>query len=227
MKRLICIITILVINAMPPIAKTPIAFSPLNLLSEEQFKDLENGKMVIVKEKLKDYVWPRLHVFSYVKSTPLNAMGIFAAYDHQKNYVPNVIKSNVVEVKSATNILVEYELKMPWPLDNGVYTHGHHLNKSEQGYKLDWYLVKSNSADHVEGYAIFRNWGKKTLMYYNSLVDPKSIFGGVLKKLMVKDVEKTLKAIIKEIEVVDQSKPELKQKYSDKITKALQGKKPY
>lgn len=227
MKRLICIITILVLNATPPLAKTPIAFAPLNLLSEQQFKDLENGNMIIVKEKVKDYIWPKLHIFSYVKSTPLNAMGIFAAYDHQKNYVPNIIKSDVVEQKTATNVLVEYELKMPWPLDNGVYVHGHHLKKSEQGYKLEWYLVKSNSADYVNGHAIFRKWGNKTLMYYNSLVDPKSIFGGVLKKLMVKDVEKTLKAIIKEIEVVDQSKPALKQKYSDKITNALKGKKAY
>ena len=222
MKSIILIGLILLTNATHTNAG-----APLHLLSNSQIKDLEENKVIVLKEKVENKIWPRLKIFALVNSQPLNSMGIFAAYDYQKNYVPKLARSKVVEQPTATNVLVEYELEMPWPLSNGVYVHGHHLKKIKDGYEVEWYLVKSTSADSVNGRASFTNYKNKTLMYYVSLVEPKSIFAGVLRKLMVNDVVKTIKAIIAEIEKVEQSNPKLKEKYSLKIKNALVGKKSY
>lgn len=195
---------------------------------------LVGAEIVAETKVIKGEVWPEITTKVLIKTPPLAAVAIFAAYDYQKNYVPNLIKSQVSfeEVKGKENAThVSYKMDMPWPISDSVYIHGHELTApAKDSYKVRWYMVESDSADNVKGFALFEPHPanpKFTLMTYKSLVSPKSFFAGALKKIMVGDVIKTLEAIRVAIEEAAQKKPELIKNYSDKIKKVLSGKPAY
>jgi hypothetical protein len=201
-----------------------------NLGTDEQRVILEKGYITATK-KVDDATWPEVIIKSLIKTTPLTAVAIFAAYDYQKNYVPGLLKSKIHKVTSPTQIQVSYELKMPWPLSNGVYINDHKLSSPHQGsYKVSWKNISNSSAKDVNGSATFLPFpGKKgyTLMTYRNHVVPDSMFAGVLRKLMVKDVEKSISATVKATETLSNQKSTLLLKYESKIIDALKGKAPY
>lgn len=195
---------------------------------------LAQGRSLEIKtEEVKDQVWPRVVVTAYIEALPLESVAIFAAYDYQKMYIPNLIESKV-HLQKVTNtsneIQVKYTLDMPWPLNDGHYIHGHKLTRPKpNSYKVEWYMVKSDSTEDVHGEAIFEpsDQGKGTKLTYISNVTPKSIFAGIFKKLMLKDVRSSVEAIIKTTEENVKKNPELISKYSDKINKVLSGQEAY
>jgi hypothetical protein len=180
---------------------------------------------------IKDATWPKVEVKILINATPLSSVAIFAAYDYQKNYVPNLTKSTIHKLLSPTQIQVEYELKMPWPLSPAKSVNHHILSSPSQGhYQVSWTSISNTSAKEVEGRASFLPFpGKKnkTLMIYESRVVPKSFFAGIFRKLMVKDVEKSIKATQKRTEELIQQKSTILIDYENKIIKALKGKNPY
>jgi len=199
-----------------------IVFSPSDL------KVLKKGELILTTKSVKGHTWPEITAYKLIKASVIDSMAIFAAYDYQKKYVPNIIRSEVTKQISPTNIEVTYEFKMPWPLPNGVYVHGHHLSEVNGDLKLDWYMVESNSADSVKGSAVFSYFGPgQTLMEYKSIVEPSSMFGRFLRKRMLSDTKNTLLKINKTIEELAKNSPKLTAKYRLKITSALQGKRPY
>ena len=88
-------------------------------------------------------------------------------------------------------------------------------------------MVKSNSADKVEGFASFCPHDKGTYMEYQSLVVPKSIFAGLFQSSMIKDTTDGIEAIMRYIEKCEISKKALVEKYSRYILDALDGKNVY
>lgn len=193
---------------------------------QESVKLLLSKEIIIEKKKIEDKVWPELTMYAYIKSKPLDAIAVFAAYEHQKNYIPNLIKSKIVKEISPTENHVDYELKMPWPLSNGTYINYHKLSSPAQNtYRCNWKGVSSNSTDEVYGQATFTPFQDGTLFQYVTFVDPKSIFAGVLKKLMVTDVKKSVEAIISEVEKIKDSDPKLLELFRSKIVGSLQGSK--
>lgn len=202
-------------------------FAAAPKLTPDTYKTLEKGELIILKKKIEGKAWPELSVYTLINATPLESVAIFAAYDYQKDYVPNLIKS-IPKTKSPMNVEVDYEMDLPWPLGTSKYIHGHFLEKPDKHtYKVRWYMIKSDSAEKVRGFATFHPYGNKTLMEYVSFVDPKSILAGVFKKLMVSDVKKTIHAIIDTIADLKKKNPAIISKYSKKINGALAGKVVY
>jgi hypothetical protein len=196
-------------------------------LTEAETKTLQEGKFVVKIQEIKGSAWPEITYYALIEASPLEAIGIFAAYDIQKDYVPNVIKSSVVKHITATDVHTEYELHVPFPLSNAHYTHGAKLFQYDSDYELTWYMVKSTSTDEVRGSAYFTPSAGKTLFRYQSYIRPKSIFGGLVKKLMLKDVEKTISAIRSHIEKLKRENSPLLTKYSEFINRALKGEFVY
>ena len=201
-----------------------------NLGTDEQ-RVIKSKGFVTVTKKIEGAVWPEIIIKSIIKTTPLTAVAIFAAYDYQKNYVPGLLKSDIHKVTSPTQVQVSYELKMPWPLSNGVYINDHKLTSPHNGsYKISWKSISNSSAKDVIGSATFLPFpGQKghTLMTYRNHVVPDSVFAGILRKLMVKDVEKSIAATIEATETLAKQKSTLLLKYESKIIDALKGKDPY
>lgn len=196
-------------------------------LSSDELARINAREFVVKKEEIKDSVWPEITYYALIEVSPLEAIALFAGYDIQKDYVPNVIKSHPVKHVSATDVHTEYELRIPFPLSNAHYTHGARVYRHGEDYQTVWYMVKSSSAEEVKGSAYFASYNGKTLFRYRSYVKPKSIFGSFVKKMMFKDVEKTMTAIRAFIEKSKAENPALISKYSEFITRALRGEFVY
>ena len=123
------------------------------------------------------------------------SVAIFAAYDIQKDYVPNIIKSTPIRHVTATDVHTAYELHMPFPLPNATYIHGAKIFQHKNDFEVQWYMVESSSALIVNGSVYFSPYNGKTLMRYRSYVKPKSVLGTLVKKAMLRDVLASITAI--------------------------------
>ena len=187
-----------------------------------------NAREFVIKIKdIPDLPWPEVTFYTTIEATPFQSVAIFAAYDIQKDYVPDVIKSSPIKHISATEVHTEYELHMPFPLTNAKSVHGAKILQFGSDYEVQWYMVESSSAEDIKGSAYFTTYRGKTLLRYRSLVVPKSIFGSFVKNVMMKDVEKSLMAIRKFTEKCIKENPTLLIKYSEFIKRAFKGEFVY
>ncbi len=213
--------------------------SSIALPEGEMFKQLQERKFILKRlPKKKGQVWPEIEVWALVLAPPLASAAIFAAYDYQKKYVPNLVKSEVLGDSPPTEVQVRYEMDLTWPASNHHYVHGHRLSMPQKGhYRVDWFMIQSNLVESLEGFVYFRPYhlgkGKEgleaqgTLMLYRALVTPKARWVGILGRFMARDVERSLRATVAEIERLHSSKNPLVKRYSIKIERTLNGQKAY
>ncbi|MBK26847.1 MAG: hypothetical protein CME70_22790 [Halobacteriovorax sp.] len=182
---------------------SPITEEMARVFSKKDFKTLRNRGFVVKKKNINKSAWPELTIYFSVKASPLETLALFIAYEHQKNYVPGLIKSDVIKQVSPVEIHTAYEMEMPWPLSNSKYIHATVLKKNKFDiFRVDWKMIESNSADIVKGFAEFYPQDDKTIFKYRSFINPKSFLAGLFKKTMIKDVKKSLAAIRNEAERV-------------------------
>lgn len=210
-----------------------------HFLAATEFKDLNEADRakihaydaVAVTFEAKDYQkapWPIVKIFKLIKAPPLTAISIFGALDYQEKYIPKTKKSKPIKHISPTEVLTEYEMELPFPLPNATHVHGSVLKKIDNSsYELSWYRVSSNSTEEAKGFARFSAFNQDTLMEYQTFIIPKSIFGPLLKKIMIKDVTSTVVAIANHIEKLHETKDPLIEKYTEYTLKSLQGTAVY
>ena len=196
-------------------------------LNEAEIKQINAREFVIKTEEVPGSPWPEITYYAVIDSTPLESIALFAAYDIQKDYIPNIIKSQVSKQVSPTDVITSYELHLPFPLSNAVYSHGARLFKLNEDYALAWYMVESSSSEDVKGNAYFTPYNGKTLFRYRSYVKPKSMLGSFVKKAMMKDVNATIVAIRNFIEKNKREQTAINTKYSEFVTRALRGEFVY
>ncbi len=173
------------------------AFENAISITRQEFRRLERGDL-LVKEFEIGGPWPKFQVFAVTTPSPEMAMAIFADFELQKSYIPNLLKAEIVK-KKRHYVDVSYELKTPWPLDNSTYINRHYLKKleSREGLQLRWEQIKGNSTDLSEGYVIFEKRFGKTIMIYESHIIPKSMFAGIFAGTARSDLKNALQETIK------------------------------
>lgn len=202
----------------------------LSSLSTEELIKLKKGEVLTVtfaSEEFKNAPWPVVKVYQLIDATPLQAVSIFGALDYQEKYVPKTLKSDPIKHLSSTEVLTEYEIEVPFPLQNAMHVHGSILKKITNGHELSWYRVSSNSTEEAKGFARFTAYENKTLMEYQTFIIPKSIFGALVKKIMVKDVTNTVTAIKNHVEKLVKENHPLLKKYVDFTEKSYKGENVY
>jgi hypothetical protein len=196
-------------------------------LDPQEIEQLGRGEMIVKREIINGEAWPKIKVYTTLDATPEEAMAIFAAFDYQKSYVPNILVSEVVAQPSATTVHTKYEMHMPWPLSNSKYIHGTHLTKQDNSYRINWFLVESNVADGIAGFADFGPYQNKTLLTYESHITPKSFLARVFVNSMVDDVRTSVSAIKKTIENESRERTDVLKKYLQILDRSLKGEKTY
>lgn len=204
-------------------------------LNEEQIKNIKETKLVLTTEKIKDKVWPKVIVKAYLEAPALESAAIFAEFDHQPAYIPNMKSSKVVKeevTEQSNDIHIQYIMDMPWPISDSEYINGHNFsqNKEDFSYKVSWYQVKNDNAKSVNGHAIFTPFPGvqgATLMQYEAHVDPSSFMAGALRKFMVRDVKASVEAVQNEVKKLKKTNPESIKKFVDKFQAVLSGKPAY
>ncbi len=201
--------------------------SPIKELTKDEISLLEKGELIQKIKEVEGSAWPEITQYLLVVASPLESMGIFSALDYQQQYVPNVIKSKPIKHISPVEVLTEYEMHVPFPLSNARYTHGSVVHNYDEDYELTWYKVESTSTEEVKGSAYFSPYKDVTLFRYRSYIKPKSLFGSLVKKIMLKDVKKSIESIRHHIEKLKKENSPLLTKYGGFIKGALKGEFVY
>ena len=168
-------------------------------LSKEELTRVDAGGQVVKTKDIKGKKWPEVSLYQIIDASPLESVAVFYAVEHQKNYIPNLIESKVVAQNDPKQTSVLYIMNMPWPLSDSQYTHDHELSKTNETYKVRWWMVKSDSAKSVDGYAVFTPYKGKTLMKYYALVNPRSFLANLVEGKMISDVQLSMEETRKEV----------------------------
>ncbi|MEX0810818.1 MAG: hypothetical protein WD048_01295 [Chitinophagales bacterium] len=147
-----------------------------NFTSAEK-EQLHNGEVVVREEKIEGMPWPKTTSYTFVEISPLDGLAIFSDFKAQQNYIPRVMESGVKEYKKPWEIYASIKAEVPWPVNESNYTTGNILeHPNENHYRLIWYFVEAEHFNDTYGYISFHPFKGKTLMVYNSFVEPMTPF---------------------------------------------------
>ena len=197
-------------------------------LTEKEKGDLASGKVVLKTIKIKGEVWPRLEGYLELPGTPLDCVAVYYALKDQSKYIPNMKLSEPVLQESPTVVHTKYVLDMPWPFSDTEYVNGSSIEQTGEDYLVKWWKITNPTAEVVKGSALFTQSKRKNFcnLTYKSFIRPDSIFAGIVRKIMVKDVIASLEAI-RDYHHKSIKNPELMKQYKQLILKPLKGEFAY
>ncbi|MEK7689603.1 MAG: hypothetical protein AAB425_01130 [Bdellovibrionota bacterium] len=173
-------------------------------LTETEVAALVKGEQVVHTEEMPDSAWPRGWVYQYAPdATPEELTAVFTDYPDAINYLPRMLRAEVVKELSPTRKWVAYEINLPWPLKNSKYTTDDVLSyvADLEEYRVDWTQVTSNSTSRTTGYmrASAMPDHPGTLFVMHNDVVPTSSMAGIAGNQAAKEqmavVEETIKRV--------------------------------
>lgn len=206
----------------------------IDRLNSSERSDIREGKLLYKEKEKDDAPWPERRIYTILDATPLEAVAVFGDYEYQKEYVPGMVKAEVVRQDSSTEVVVAYESDMPWPIMREKFTNHHRLRSygvaNGTAYEVSWNQIEGSSAKESFGFARFEPYDDgKTLMEYMAFIHPISPLAGLkgIKKRAKENFLETVKAVIAHIETVAAGRPDLLREKTKKITDALNGTPVY
>lgn len=168
-------------------------------LTTSEIALLKNGKQIKQAVTIEGQIWPKVIVVSLIPHTPKQNMEVFSQFESHRKFIPNLTKSKIVR-KEGNATDVSFEMDMPMPVSNSLYTTRHILENTGDDYKISWSLLKSNQMKSSNGFVVFEAFEGKTLFTYENHISPDSSFAGLFTSRVKSDVEKTVKIIIKHLD---------------------------
>ncbi len=175
--------------------------------------------------KITNAPWPEYTLVVPLKISALNAISIFSQYEKQKEYVPGVIRADIVRKPSPTDIHVAFEMHMPWPLANTFYTTGNRLHAlNNESYAVEWYYVQSDSTKENRGQATFiaGPTSQQSYLHYRSFIYPYSRFATLVRSKVMSDLENTIVSIRNYLETEAKKSPAAVANYAQELRQLLQ-----
>ncbi len=226
MSKKTFIVSILSILLLLPLTvKASEAFPPL---SPEELTKLRAYELIMETRPVKDAPWPEVTFWRLIDATPGECAAVFSAYPDQVNYSPNLVEALPLKQVTSTDVHVSFKMNMPWPVSDTVTVTGNRLSRLEDGtYRVEWYLVKSDSSKESRGSARFSPYNGKTVYRYRSFNFPTSSLSRLIKGKMIKSTGKSVLAYIAYLEKVKKKNPVLMKRYITRMNRALNGEKIY
>ena len=210
-----------------------IDFGLMSELTEDEQARVKQGEMVYREQPVGESPWPERHMYSIIHARPVEATAIFADYEYQPEYVPSISRTEILEKKLPTHLVIEFELDMPFPLPKEIVVNEHSLttygDEDNPTFFVLWEQLEGKSAKISRGSAHFEPYSPEseskllTIMKYSSYVYPKSIFAELkfVQEKAKNDLIESTKAIVKHIEYVKEFKPQFLEKEVEKLNAAL------
>ena len=199
-------------------ASVGFSMAPAPELTQPEFAKLANRELIIHSREIPECPWPEFTVFALIDVSPAEAAALFANYQDQKRYIPDLVKSDPVKKIAANETIVRFEMRLPWPLANSKYSTGNVLNRLDDNeYEIIWYLVESNCLTDSRGAVQFRPYGKKTILKYQSLIHPDSRLATVFASKAKNGITKTVQAIVTYLEEPKRKDPHKTQQLVDAL----------
>lgn len=193
-------------------------------VTSSEIEYLKQNPYILNREMVTKAPWPRVTLILSLKASAEEAMALFSDFERQKDYVPGILKSEVIAQPTPLEVHTAYELKMPWPLPNSRYTHGTKLKQEDEALKMSWFVIESDSTEKIEGGVIFEEIEDVTYMTYHSLIYPKSVFASLFANTMVDDTKKSVLTIKEFIEREVREKSEAYEHSISLLRDTLSGK---
>jgi hypothetical protein len=147
------------------------------LKPEDQAK-VKNGEQVTITAPGQGSVWPQVWVYQRIDSTPEEAMAVFADYDRQHEYVPDLTYSKVSKRIDKTTCEVGYTLTTHFFLHpHESYTVRDHIASYDGGssFRMEWKLVSAQQMHDTVGNVRFEPMGTGALVAYYNFITPPSV----------------------------------------------------
>jgi hypothetical protein len=186
-------------------------------LDQAELAKLTNKELIIHSKEVPQCPWPEITVFALIDVSPGDAAALFSNYQDHKEYIPDLIKSKPTRRIAENEVIVDFEMHLPWPLSNCRYSTGNVFKKLDDNeYEISWYLVDSDSLIDSKGTVRFIPYGKKTLLKYQSFIHPDSTFACLFSSQAQSGVTKAVQAIVTYLEGTKKKDP-------DKLQRLLYG----
>lgn len=162
-------------------AHTAFAAAAIDGLGADDQNSVKNGNQVTKTAPGQGSPWPQVWVYQRIDATPEDAMAVFADYNRQSEYVPDIVYSKVTKQIDKATAEVSYSLATHFFLHpHEDYTVRDHVSSYDNGasYRMDWTLVSADTTRGTVGNARFEALGTGTLLAYYNFVTPPGIAGG-------------------------------------------------
>ena len=196
------------------------ATTPPAELNQTELVKVANKELIIHSKEVAKCPWPELTVFALIDVSPVEAVALFSNYEDQKRYIPDLVKSDPARRIAENETIVNFEMRLPWPLANSKYSTGNIVNRLDNDkYEICWYLVESDSLIDSKGTVQFIPYGKKTLLKYQAFVHPGSRLASVFSSRAKSAITKTVQSIVSYIEETKKKNPEKTQELVNSLHK--------
>jgi hypothetical protein len=165
------------------------------------------GDLVVKTREVEDYPWPEVTVYRQVAASPEEVMAVYADFESQADYLPNLVYSRIVERLARNSFQVSYEYEVTGP--NERYTVLVVVRRSGDAWQATWDLVKARYARRLSGQMKVAAFEAGTLLEYTNRVDP-GFFGVHLgsPETTVRQLRATVQALTIHVERLRVEHPE-------------------
>jgi hypothetical protein len=142
-------------------------------LSDAERERVDRGGLVVRARPIEGFPWPELTVYARVAAAPAEVMAVYADFDAQATFLPEMVESRIVGRDGPTAWRVFYEYEVIGP--NERYTVAVRLGRVAGGYHATWSLVTARYARRLGGEMRVVEHGDGSLVRYASRVDPGTL----------------------------------------------------
>lgn len=159
------------------------------------------GQQVLLQEEVEGKPWPRVRVYQLVHATPEEVAAVFFDYNNSKTFVPDLLHSKISKKISPCVMEVDYEVDVPILADE-AYTARNDLKATgDGGYRVSWNLVRALQTKDATGHLRVEPRGQgEAVICYTNLVTPGSGMAGILEKIAIARMEKTVHAMVHQVQ---------------------------
>lgn len=171
-----------------------------NTLTPNQQEVLQQGKQLLITEKVPNAIWPRFHIYSLVRATPRDVEAVFWDLNDDINYVPDCTKVTVNKRPAPNIVDATYYLNVPFlpqevskvQTEVTLFPHG--------AYNNTWTVLSSVYSQSGVGSFLIVPHHQGSLICYTNYVVPKSSIACLLRNQAESQLKATVKAIVERVE---------------------------
>lgn len=159
------------------------------------------GHQVLLQEEVQGKPWPRVRVYQLVQAAPEEVAAVFVDYNNSKTFVPDLLNSKISKKISPCVMEVDYEVEVPILADE-AYTARNELKATgEDSYRISWNLVRALQTKDATGHLRIEPHDEdQAVICYTNLVTPGSAMAGILEKIAIGRMEKTVHSMVRQVE---------------------------
>lgn len=159
------------------------------------------GHQVALQEEVVGKPWPRLRIYQLVSATPEEVAAVFFDYNNSKTFVSDLLHSNISKKISPCVLEVDYEVDVPILADEAYTARNDLKTTGDGGYRVSWNLVRALQTKDATGHLRIDPHGEgESIICYTNLVTPSSGMAGILEKLAISRMKKTVEAMVHQVQ---------------------------